>query len=169
MRRRLLAFLTIPALAALAAAAPPPARAQGIFGRQPAAVHAVMNELRGLCRAHHMRAFFVADFLFGVDADRDGRDDDIYLTAAGFSCVRPGREPDSGNQGHNLCNASGCMQWLIVQNRGRARLVWRGRTPSLFAAGQEGLVDTTSGCSGEDCPRYLWNGRALVRLRRGHR
>ena len=165
MARRLLALLTIPAFAALATAAPPIAHAQDIFGTQSAAVNSVMNGLRRLCRARGMRAFFVADFLFGVDADRDGRGDDIYLTAAGFSCVRRGADPgESTDQGHNLCNDRGCMQWLIVKGRGPARLVWRGRTPTLFAAGQEGLVDTTTDC-GENCPRYVWNGRALVRWR----
>src|SRR6201999_1725203 len=73
------------ALAVLGASAP--AGAQGPLDRVPV-VNAVKNELRAVCRGTGRRAVFVADFLYSTDATGSGHDDDIFLTAAGFSCVR---------------------------------------------------------------------------------
>jgi hypothetical protein len=131
-----------------------PASAQGGALDQVPAVVAVKNQLSPLCRAQGRRANFVADFLFSVDATGSGSDRDIYLTGAGFECVS--RDPNS--QAEPTHPAAG-RQWLIVhQPRGGYRLVWSGRSPALFASGDEGLVDQHY--------RYRWNGRAIVRGRR---
>ena len=162
MIRWRLAASMIPALAALATAAPPTAQAQTWLDESPPAVRSVANELRRLCRARGRTPIFSPDFLFGVDADRDGEDDDILLIDAGFSCLT--RAQLAGAEGGH--GGSG-MQWLLVKGRGPLRLVWHGRTPSLYTSGEDGLVGNGGRCDPGHCPRYVWNGRALARLRSG--
>ena len=162
MTRRPLAALTIPALAALAAAAVPAARAQDWLDESPAAVRSVANELRRACLARGRTPIIAADFLFGLDADRDGEADDFFLTDAGFSCLT--RAQLAGAEGGH--GGSG-MQWLLVKGRGPLRLVWRGRTPSLYVSGEDGLVASDGSCERMRCARYVWDGRFLARVRGG--
>jgi hypothetical protein len=162
MTRWRLAALTIPALATLAIVAPPTAQAQTWLEESPPAVRSVANELRRLCRARGRTPIVSADFLFSVDADRDGEDDDILLTEAGFSCLT--RAQLAGAEGGH--GGSG-MQWLLVKGRGPLRLVWRGRTPSLYLSGEDGLVGNGGRCDPGRCARYVWNGQGLVRMRGG--
>ena len=128
-----------------------PAVAQhGALDQVPGVV-AVKNQLRPLCRAQGRRPNFNADFLFSVDADGRGGDDDIFLTAAGFECLP--RNPDSQAE---PTHPAGLRQWLIIhQPRGGYRLVWSGTSPSLFAGGEDGLID--------EHYHYRWNGHAIVR------
>ena len=154
--------LMIIASAALPIALPGGALAQNPLDDPPPAVRQVMNQLRQACHARARTPIFSPDFYFGLDADRDGEADDIFLTDAGFSCLT--RAQRAGAEGGH--GASG-MQWLLVKGRGPLRLVWRGRTPSLYPSAEHGLVANDGRCDPMRCPRYVWNGRFLARLRGG--
>lgn len=154
--------LVIMASAALPVSLAHHAQAQNPLDDQPPAVRQIMDQLRRACRARGRTPIISADFLFGTDADRDGEADDILLTEAGFSCLTRA-QLDGAEGGHG---GSG-MQWLLVKGRGPLRLVWRGRTPSLYVSGEDGLIGDGGRCDPGRCARYVWNGQALVRLRGG--
>jgi len=162
MVRRLFAALTLPALAALATAAPPPARAQSWLDASPPAVRSVVNQLRRTCLARGRTPLFSPDFLFSTDADQDGEPDDIFLTDAGFSCLT--RAQLAGAEGGHGGNG---MQWLFVKGRGPLRLVWSGRNPGFAQVTEEGLtIFTGRRCGDHDCQaRRRWNGRGFVAVR----
>lgn len=162
MLHRLLPALALPALAMLATAAPPPARAQPILNNPPPAVRHVMNQLRRTCAARGRTPIFSPDSMWITDADQDGQVDDLFLTEVGFSCLT--RAQLNGAEGGH--GGTG-MQWLFVKDRGPLRLVWSGRSPAFAQATEEGLmVFTGRRCGDHDCQaRRRWDGRRLVPIR----
>lgn len=131
-----------------------------------APVLAVQREIEAECRTMGLQAKIVPDFLFAVDADGDGQQDDAIMFAAVAQCVdRLDDQPTVERE--VFCNADACRQWLVINDRRGYRLAWTGFTPALSGVSDLRRLDErcSSAQSITPCPRVYWNGTGFTERR----
>lgn len=159
--------LVMAAIAAVSFAAPAMAEDSTPMW-EAAPVLQVQREIEAECRRMGLHARIVPDFLFAVDADGDGEQDDAIMFASVAQCA------DSADLGVEatveravMCRADACRQWLVINDRRGYRLAWTGFTPTLSGVLDLRLFDhrCNNGQFADACPRVYWNGRAFTQRR----